>query len=199
MLTSIPASSRAEEAIEREPSLTIRVYDYAGIPAKPLKRAVDIVSGAYNKIGVRVDWLGALNRSNPTELQQAPTDAVATATIVILTPKMARLGRIPKQLIGYAAVPDKGIGRIAFVVYDRVQQIAREAVADETELLGVVMAHEVGHLLLPPGSHTDDGLMRGRWDRDAFRHLNPERLGFSGGQASRIRKALGTHERQKNR
>jgi hypothetical protein len=72
-----------------------------------------------------------------------------------------------------------------------VDSSADSSCSDAVELLGVVMAHEIGHLLLPPGSHVEYGLMRGRWDYRDIRDLNRLDLDFSAAQAEQIRGALG--------
>jgi hypothetical protein len=90
-------------------------------------------------------------------------------------------------VVGYAAVTPGEAGRIAFVIYDRIRDIARRADADIAQVMGTVIAHELGHLLLPAGSHTDDGLMRRRWATTDFRRRD---LQFSIAQAEEIRQTI---------
>lgn len=49
------------------------------------------------------------------------------------------------------------------------------------------MAHEIGHLLLPYGSHSDTGIMKGHWDVEELRRLEPDTLRFTPWQAQMIR------------
>src|SRR5262245_12612736 len=51
------------------------------------------------------------------------------------------------------------IGR-AWVYYNRLEAMTKHLPADAPVILGRVMAHEVGHLLLPPNSHSRVGIMR---------------------------------------
>jgi hypothetical protein len=76
---------------------------------------------------------------------------------------MAARGRVADGVLGFAAVASEGMGRIAYVIYDRVRSIATEAATPEGELLGFVMAHEIGHLLLPRGPQPSAGLMKDCW------------------------------------
>jgi hypothetical protein len=48
----------------------------------------------------------------------------------------------------------------AYLFYDRIRAVAALQNQDFTRVLGRVMAHEVGHLLLPYGSHSLEGIMR---------------------------------------
>jgi hypothetical protein len=52
-------------------------------------------------------------------------------------------------------------------------------------LLGRVIAHELGHVLLPPNSHSLNGIMRGNID---LARENPDR--FTSEQALMIRASL---------
>jgi len=50
--------------------------------------------------------------------------------------------------------------RVAQILYPRVARIAFAAGKPVARVLGIVIAHELGHLLLPPQSHSREGLMR---------------------------------------
>jgi hypothetical protein len=76
-------------------------------------------------------------------------------------------------------------------MYDRVAASAIQADWDVGDFMAVVVAHEVGHLLLPIGSHSPDGLMRGHWDVNDLRQTDPRALSFTAGQAELIRDTLG--------
>jgi hypothetical protein len=53
-------------------------------------------------------------------------------------------------------------------------------------LLGAMMAHELGHLLLGVNSHSREGIMSIPWDARKLQHVDLGRLGFTGEQASKI-------------
>jgi hypothetical protein len=61
----------------------------------------------------------------------------------------------------------------ATVLYDRVKKFARRYRVNRGVMLGYVIAHELGHLLLPPNSHSVAGVMRGMIDLQlaSARHL----------------------------
>ena len=59
---------------------------------------------------------------------------------------------------------------------------------DIVTLLGYVMAHELGHLMLPPNSHSVAGVMRPNFDIDS-RGIRGIRL-FTDAEARAIRKRL---------
>jgi hypothetical protein len=184
----------AADCLEREPAVTVRIHDYVHLPGASLARASGVVSRLYGKIGVRVDWLGAVQpgggRRRPAAEGQSPY-VPAQLTINILTPKMAARARVEEGVLGYAAVAHEGgMGRIAYVIYDRVRAVATSGPVNDVDLLGFVMAHEAGHLLLGPGSGSESGIMKCHWDRRHMQRLDALAMGFSELQAVRIRDTI---------
>ena len=140
------------------------------------------------KIGVRTEWTGV---ARPAERRDEPPRAAAQLTIIILTPEMAARGGVAENALGYAAVPDEGMGSIAFAIYQRVRATARKIPAHEADLLGFVIAHEIGHLVLPRGSQPDTtGLMKNHWHVRDFQRLDLLTLDFSTEQARQIRDTI---------
>jgi hypothetical protein len=195
-LSIVTAQLRAApECPRRELSITVRLHDYEHLPGESLTRASEIVTRLYEKIGVRIEWLGALRpdtrRARAVSDPEAPRVPLAELTVNILTTKMAARGRIPDGILGYAAVPPEGgMGRIAYVIYDRVRQTARGGPVKEVDLLGFVIAHETGHLLLGRGSRSETGLMQCYWEHGKIQRLDARAVGFSELQAGQIRETL---------
>ena len=52
-------------------------------------------------------------------------------------------------------------------------------------ILGCVIAHELGHLLLGSNSHSDEGIMQPRWDPNQVRQLMMGTLLFTPEQSKR--------------
>jgi hypothetical protein len=187
----ILVTSLADPAVAADAPIAavrIRIHDYANVDPIPLASAQQIVSRMYQAIGVHTEWLAStrplLDPAIPGE--PGPTDL----TIIVLTSQMARRRAMQDAVVGYAAVKRGEAGRIAFVVYDRVRDVARHAMVDITRVMGMVMAHELGHLLLPNRSHSDAGLMRGRWAVADFRRLDKLDLGFSLAQVKEIHQTV---------
>ena len=73
------------------------------------------------------------------------------------------------------------------VFFRQVQDFARTYRSDLSTILAHVIAHEVGHLLLPGGAHSPTGLMQAGWDRALVRKAVRDSLTFTEAEASRIR------------
>jgi len=185
----------AEEPVSGELPVTIQIHDYWHVSNRSLAHARDFVTATYKQIGVRTEWLGVVQQNEQRPGSTPPHAAtarlpIAQITVIILTPKMAARGHIEEDALGFAAVPEDGMGRIAYAIYDRVRDTAARAAMNEDDLLGFVMAHEIAHLLLPRGAHTETGLMRGHWNVRDFQQTDVLKLGFSPQQASVMRSTL---------
>jgi hypothetical protein len=136
-----------------EPNLraTVRIDDQAGVPAVLLKFAEARADQVFAMSGVNIDWV---DREEADRLQ-----SVAPYTILIMAEAPASLkvamAHMGMDLMGQAA---PSIGR-AYVYYDRVLKVGSIPPRDVVAMLGDVIAHELGHLMLPPG-HSNLGIMR---------------------------------------
>ena len=137
-----------------------------------LEHARSIVSGIYREAGVELEWgnnlEGAANR---------------TLTIVLTTRKEAPAG-VRIDATGVAPTPGDGTrGTVAYVFVDAVVEFADAHRVPLAYVLGSAIAHEIGHLLLPPNAHQPGGIMRGSWHPADFPPASPGILGFPAAQA----------------
>jgi hypothetical protein len=170
------------------PSVTIRIYDYAQLPQEPIESAQKFVTALYAHIDVHLVWAKTV-RPNALRFHLRDRDR-GDLLINILPPAMARRMELTDETLGVAAVTKFDGGTIAYVMFDRVSDLALTSNTSAADVLAVVMAHELGHLLLPFGSHSPSGVMRGRFSRDDFMPLNQQQLDFTSAQADAIRGML---------
>lgn len=112
----------------------------------------------YAAAGVRATW------ENGTVDPHARLDDVTHLAVVICgaagsEQKTAAEG-VDRTVVGQAA---RGTGR-AYIYYSRVAFAAHQHARDVGTMLGMAIAHEVGHLLLPKDSHSFVGIMRADLD-----------------------------------
>jgi hypothetical protein len=174
---ALPALAQAQTGTELP--VVIRIYDYSHVPKASLSHASRIVSRVYAQIGVRTDWVGVVR---PKHIQL--TSQPAQMAIVMLTQKMAARAHIEDETLGLAAVADQGMGRVAYVVYDRVRDMAQKVPMSQDDLLAYVIAHQIARLLLPAGSPFDTHSLRSNWTIDEIRQLRVRKLDFSQQQVS---------------
>ena len=106
----------------------------------------------------------------------------------------------PKKSVAGVALSNNGQGtRLAYVVVDRVLAQADAArrriqglalLLAQPLILGHVMAHEIGHLMLPHNNHTKSGLMKGQMEANDIEDARDGQLLFSADESEAIRTAL---------
>jgi len=78
----------------------------------------------------------------------------------------------------------------AHIFVGRAESLAAGASLPADVILGTVIAHEIGHLLLGTNSHSSKGIMRGQWEGSDLREAGEGKLGFTSEQARRLRAGL---------
>src|SRR5262245_18731830 len=177
-------ASKAES--RKDPiAMTVAVCNKAGVHARILSGAEYRASGIFRRAGVSVKWVGV---GDCSVLQPA-----IHFTIVILS--QAPVGWTSKDAMGFAPARS-GDYRRAYVFYDRVQEFVGAKVGSTSQLVGPyivlahVIAHEIGHLLIPGDAHTASGIMRARWRYSDWARASSGRLFFPPDQARIIRNSL---------
>jgi hypothetical protein len=162
--------SRAQSA-QTMPILIKFDGDVSRIQALPEVRS--IVTGIYRQAGVELQW----------DQDPLAVPAAHVLTIVLTTRKAAPAG-LRIDAMGVAPTPGDGTrGNVAYVFTDAVIAFANEHRLPSSQVAGCAIAHEIGHLLLPPNAHRPDGIMRGSWHPGDFPPRSPGVLGFPSDQA----------------
>jgi hypothetical protein len=159
------------------PSFLLSLVNEAGVPSDIVCGAMEEVTRIYAQIGVRVIWA--------EDAGGIPKNALIT-----LLPRTTEQLVEPTGVVGLALRGDNSSGRLTYVFYDRVQAIASQHQMSDASLLGLAIAHEIGHLLLPTGSHSPGGVMRGQWDNRQLALARAKLLRFTAQQAELIRAHL---------
>ena len=135
--------------------MTVTICGADRVSGSELAKAEAIAADAYRDIGVLIEW------------REACGDA--RLAVHLVTSDAADPEVVTKLALGYAQSGTQA----ATVLYDRVATFAHTYHVKRQVLLGYTMAHELGHLLLPPNSHSNSGVMRASLDleRAAARRL----------------------------
>jgi hypothetical protein len=114
-------------------------------------------------------------------------EGLSDFSVKILPESMAARLPGPSKRFGVALEID------AFVFFDRVHELSESGQFSEAVVLGHVVAHELGHLLLGEASHSAEGLMSTWFRRTDLERAEKGGLLFTARQAERIRVRLGEH------
>ena len=200
LIFGAPGSGRAatDEAAGTTSEITVRVYNYAAVPEQRMVRAQKHAAAVFAKAGLQPRWVDCrLSGSEPIKDVACEAPLLATDVVLrILPKKMAdRLG-VKAAICGFA-LPAKYLGfGIATALYQRVDELVSQGSfsmdgnSARALVLGYIIAHEVGHLLLGKGSHAARGLMSFPWNRKELKEAAWGGLVFTRGQRRRIQGAM---------
>ena len=175
-------------AQDRPLYMTIVVQDLAGLSPTVVKEAETVVTRIYSQIGVQITWRDILGFEEPTGIDPAAdvVDAEFAIHVGLLSAKTERRARPDRATLGIA-IPG---ARLVRVFVGRVDFLARGARQDTSDVLGHVIAHEIGHVLLGLGAHSTAGLMAAMLD---LPRIALGGLWFDQGQTAIIRARLAGH------
>jgi hypothetical protein len=168
--------------------LQVRVYDCVGLAADVRRAALVTAAAIFASAAIDVTWVechslargkhgAAAALARDPACHAVPDAGELLLRIVRSDSPFADDARVP---LGDAVIePNVRPGGIATVYYSRVQWLARSADTHLARLLGRVMAHELGHLLLARTGHSEHGLMRGGWSRNDVRRSRVADWSFS--------------------
>lgn len=164
--------------------LSVRLYLHVGVKAETLRRAVETASELLAGAAIAPTWTVC-----PVEERSLVCDGPFAAREV--TVQLLPLTQRRDAALGFAIVGPPGrLGRHARVFWNGVRSVARSHGADRATLLGHVIAHEIGHLLLGENSHSRRGLMRADWRAADFESMRELELRFNRDQAAAFERAL---------
>jgi hypothetical protein len=178
IVLAVVAATTTGAALASEPApaavVVLHVTDYQHVPAGELAAAERAASRVYARIGVRLVWTNGVARL-------AAPDGALHVDVVILDAEMANADQGDPLALGFAS----HVTRRAKIYFARVRAYARETGGSLERVFGLVLAHEIGHVLLPNHSHSSSGVMRASWDGRIARLP-----GFTRSQAETIRTRL---------
>jgi hypothetical protein len=192
----------AGAAALQSPSLRVRVQNYAGVSQEILERAESVAAGIFLHAGIEVEWLDCPLYPGHGVYESGcaqGTWPLLRIQAQVLDAPAARDARC----FGLAAMEDRSRrANIAIVFYNRIANLTWQVLWPSSQgvfalkypaayynavLLGHVMAHELGHLLLGPDSHTSNGIMSPHWNGNQLQEVVRTNLRFEPEQAWQLR------------
>jgi hypothetical protein len=195
-LTGLSHTAAAESS-QRSIAVTIRVHNYAGVAPKTLTDAEEVATEIFREAGVETRWVDIISTTENNQISSPYYPALTSADI--------QLSILPSKMSGRLGLPDNVIGlgpgtdtQVIYVFDSKVETIFWWLLREQcigrldrkvsmAQILGHVIAHELGHLLLNTTGHSAQGIMRGEWGFADFREMTCGMLLFSPQQAEVLR------------
>jgi hypothetical protein len=171
LLAAVVAMVGVAAADARPADVVIRIYDGTAAGAASRAAAVQTAAAIVAEAGIHPAWYDCTDNSQRPECTPsrrgreliirimatpAPGAPVTGGAIATATARTF--------ILGFAVIdPASGVGSLATLFMDRIEAIARRIDVPPSAVLGLTIAHEVGHLLLGTPTHGRSGLMREVW------------------------------------
>lgn len=152
-------TSSESPAAER---LVIRTYNTFGVTTEEMTHARSVAAIILQDAGLQAVW---------RDCSDGCADARGPGEVLV------RIVTAPKTIVaeslGCALVDlQEGAGTLATVYANRINAVGSRTGVNAATLLGRVIAHEIGHLVLGTSHHSSAGLMRALWsDRELQRDI----------------------------
>jgi hypothetical protein len=174
------------------PVLRIHVYDLASVPDRTLRRAFAGATRVFAATGIELAW-----ESGKTDAPEAHTlDMSARPTSgpeqsdgrdFLVVRLVGDFAPARPGALGFS-LPNARMGAHVTVIYRRIHDVASlELTASET-ILGHVLAHEIGHVLLGSDKHSQTGIMKAVWSSTDYQRSAEGSLYFPPCEAAMMRR-----------
>jgi hypothetical protein len=176
----------------QRPQVRVRVRNYARVEPAILLEAEAAASLILKEAGAEAIWVPCFDGSEEPR-DAACTDPLGPLDLIVnvLPVSMSQALHSNSDVFGLATeAGGQWFGYDAWIFYDPIKSFAAKKELSLAQLLGHILAHEMGHLLLGTNSHSRTGLMRGCWsDKDLLAADHGE-LFFSDAEGRRIQDAV---------
>lgn len=193
-LTLVPLSFARGDTFGAEGAfpLTVRVENYAGAPDRLIDSAQAHAAKIFRGFGAEILWVDCrVGSSGKAENPVCLTPNGPTHLTVRLLPEsQAKNFPIDPGAFGIAQPSTTGgFGYMAYIFYHRVAELCGRQYP-KAPVLGHMIAHELGHLLLGLSSHSKADIMRVPWRSKDLQIACQNGMRFTKQQSNRIRANL---------
>jgi hypothetical protein len=168
-------------------SVTVGVFNDAATPRPVVEFAEQEASRIFRAAGLETTWVDCVARQENVPSASCLAPQGPTHLNLRILP---RGKRGEDDSFGVAFLAADGTGTYIDVFYDAAEKLHHESNTSPGRLLGHVMAHEIGHLLIGSHAHSNWGIMCPVWGREELRSMEMGSVFFTGDEARRMRTRL---------
>ncbi len=189
----------AGAAGSQEQVITVRVLDNVGLSGRLMRGATMEAQRILLRAGVATEWL--LCSPSETAEGQDPRchsgHSRGDLSVGIVSRSMEGQFPISQWAMGVSVVSlEEHPSSNAYVFHSRVADFMKRIDCSDAFVLGDVIAHEIGHLLLGP-AHASQGIMRASWDRQLMAKARWGQLDFTAEQVDQLKPEVSRRAKMK--
>lgn len=193
LLFCIPAIAQAQGTIPASLRLEVHIHNYVSAAGHELEASFRVARQVFESADIEIAWLDCTPALVGEPAPATCHERLRPTSLVVQLPtkRMVKGVRVGRGVFGYA-VPGgvRGFATRASLFYDRIVSYSKANGSSQGVLLGMALAHEIGHLLLGRGSHSQQGLMSCPWSKEDIRDAARGRLAFGPVQLAQVQKQV---------
>jgi hypothetical protein len=171
-------------------TITVRVHNVAGAEAAVIAGGEREATRTLKSVGIGVQWTDCPAPDLHGSGGEICNETYESSRFTVVIDKGFANAPIKDTALGFA-LPFLAGRNHAAVVYPRVRSLAtrNSDLMDCGNLLGMVLVHEIAHLLFASMNH-GGGIMQADWTREDFKRIGQRRFSFSPEQGAELRAGL---------
>ena len=170
--------------------VTVSVYNDAQVPPDILARAEQQAAEIFSRARLGVTWLSCTHINSGVRAVACNGFDVPGHVAVRIIARAA--SSMSDAALGVAFLAPDGTGRYSDVFWKTAQGLHANSNVDLGDILGSVIAHEMGHLLLGSNAHAISGIMRPHWERGELHRIAMGTLMFLPEESKRMHERIAT-------
>ena len=178
------------------PQITVGFVNKAKVDPKALRQGLEFAAMILRGTGVALVSLDCSMETTGLTPPCAGFTAPNQISIRLIRRRQKEAGEVGFRKLGFADGLDgrPGSGTV-YLFCEMIEPAARDWRIPLQDILGVVIAHEIGHLLIAPG-HSETGIMRSQLEEVEWRKASQGLLRFTPKQAMMIKEGVLSRSRQ---
>jgi len=171
-----------------QPEVLVRVFDVGAVSGLTMAQGEVVAKQILASAGVRVRWAISAVPRRP-ELQAAACENASAVETIDIRFAYSVPAEYKRGVLAEAR-PFAKCGVRITVFFDRVSRIFGLRLAPDAAILGHVLAHEMGHVLLKLENHSEAGLMKARWNDHDLAKMRSKKFTFTPDEIAMIQSNL---------
>ncbi len=177
-------AAREGKGSDKKDLFVVAYHNYAGVPPEVLQMTQTDVAMIFDKAGIELEWVALPVPGHDTGPAVYWPSATPMCFLRLMPDSMLKPFRRSDDELGFASGPN------VYIHAEHIQRLADRAKFSSAKLLGYIVAHEIGHVLLGGGGHSSAGIMRPKIGPAALLHLEWPVQSFSPAEARRLSDGL---------